>query len=190
MNQQNLLKVDWSKIPAPKADVSLDHLNNYQIPEIKLQSTKGEFVNVGKLSGLSVIYIYPMTGQPNVALPKDWDEIPGARGCTPQSCSFRDNFSELTKLNIKNIFGLSSQTTDYQKELATRLHLPYAILSDEKLAFANALKLPTFKIDNMDLIKRITLILDDNKIIKYFYPVFPPDENVNQVIAWLKNNKS
>ena len=100
MNQQNLIKVDWSKIPAPKADVSLDHLNNYQIPEIKLQSTKGEFVYVGKLSGLSVIYIYPMTGQPNVALPKDWDEIPGARGCTPQSCSFRDNFSELTKLNV------------------------------------------------------------------------------------------
>ena len=190
MNQQNLLKVDWSKIPAPKTDVSLDHLNNYQIPEIKLQSTKGEFVNVGKLSGLSIIYIYPMTGQPNVALPKDWDEIPGARGCTPQSCSFRDNFSELKKLNVKNIFGLSSQTTDYQKELATRLHLPYAILSDEKLAFANALKLPTFKVDNMSLIKRITLILDDNKITKYFYPVFPPDENVNQVIAWLKNNKS
>ena len=100
------------------------------------------------------------------------------------------NFSELTKLNVKNIFGLSSQTTDYQKELAKRLHLPYAILSDEKLTFANALKLPTFKVDNMNLIKRITLILEDNKIIKYFYPVFPPDENVNQVIAWLKNNKS
>lgn len=186
MNQQNLIKVDWSKIPAPKADVSLDYLNNYQIPEIKLQSTKGELINIGKLSGLSVIYIYPMTGQPNVVLPQGWDEIPGARGCTPQSCSFRDNFSELKNLNIKNIFGLSSQTTKYQKEMSERLHLPYSILSDEKLIFANALKLPTFKVDNMNLIKRITLILNNNKIIKYFYPVFPPDQNVNEVISWLK----
>ena len=111
MNQKNLIKVDWSKIPAPKADALLDHLNNFQIPEIKLQSTRGELINIGKLSGLSVIYIYPMTGQPNVALPKDWDEIPGARGCTPQSCSFRDNFSELTKLNVKFSINLIKNTT-------------------------------------------------------------------------------
>jgi peroxiredoxin len=189
MNQSNLLKPDWSKIPAPELDVSLEHLNNFIIPEIKLLSTSGDEIDLSKLNGLSIIYVYPMTGQPNIALPKGWDEIPGARGCTPQSCSFRDNFSELKKLNIKYIFGLSSQTTKYQKEMSERLHLPYPILSDEKLLFANALKLPTFKVDNMNLIKRITLITNNNKIIKYFYPVFPPDQNVNDVIFWLKESK-
>ena len=127
-----------------------------------------------------------MTGRPDIALPKGWDEIPGARGCTPQSCSFRDNFSELKRLNVKNIFGLSSQTTEYQKEMVERLNLPYPILSDEKLKFANSLKLPIFKVENMNLIERVTLILDNNKIIKCFYPVFPPDQNVNDVIFWLK----
>ncbi|WP_099340883.1 peroxiredoxin [Candidatus Fonsibacter ubiquis] len=189
MNQSNLHKPDWSKIPAPELDVSLEHLNNFIIPEIKLLSTSGDEIDLSKLNGLSIIYVYPMTGQPNIALPKGWDEIPGARGCTPQSCSFRDNFSELKKLNIENIFGLSSQTTKYQKEMSERLHLPYPILSDEKLLFANALKLPTFKVDNMNLIKRITLITNNNKIIKYFYPVFPPDQNVNDVIFWLKESK-
>ena len=189
MNQSNLLKPDWSNIPAPELDVSLEHLNNFTIPEIKLLSTSGHEIDLSKLNGLSIIYVYPMTGQPNIALPKGWDEIPGARGCTPQSCSFRDNFSELKKLNIENIFGLSSQTTKYQKEMSERLHLPYPILSDEKLLFANALKLPTFKVDNMNLIKRITLITNNNKIIKYFYPVFPPDQNVNDVIFWLKESK-
>ena len=115
---------------------------------------------------------------------------PVKKGPAPEEWvkELQTKLNELTKLNVKNIFGLSSQTTDYQKEMATRLHLPYSILSDEKLKFANALKLPTFKIDNMNLIKRITLILDNNRIIKYFYPVFPPDENVNLVIAWLKKN--
>ena len=186
MNQSNLLKPDWSKIPTPKKNVSLEHLNNFLIPEIKLLSTNKEEVNLSKLVGLSIIYIYPMTGRPDIALPKGWDEIPGARGCTPQSCSFRDNFSELKRLNVKNIFGLSSQTTEYQKEMVERLNLPYPILSDEKLKFANSLKLPIFKVENMNLIERVTLILDNNKIIKCFYPVFPPDQNVNDVIFWLK----
>ena len=190
MNQSNLLKPDWSKIPAPQLDTSLEHLDNFIIPEIKLSSTSGDEIDLSKLIGLTIIYVYPMTGQPNVALPEGWDEIPGARGCTPQSCSFRDNFSELKKLNIKNIFGLSSQTTKYQKEMSERLHLPYPILSDENLVFANALKLPTFKVDNMSLIKRITLIINNNKIIKYFYPVFPPDQNVNDVIFWLRKSKA
>lgn len=186
MNQSNLLKPDWSKIPTPKKNVSLEHLNNFLIPEIKLLSTNKEEVNLSKLVGFSIIYIYPMTGRPDIALPKGWDEIPGARGCTPQSCSFRDNFSELKRLNVKNIFGLSSQTTEYQKEMVERLNLPYPILSDEKLKFANSLKLPIFKVENMNLIERVTLILDNNKIIKCFYPVFPPDQNVNDVIFWLK----
>jgi peroxiredoxin len=120
-------------------------------------------------------------------MPDNWDNIPGARGCTPQICSFRDNFNQLKKLNVDNIFGLSTQNNEDQKELVKRLNLPYQILSDEKLEFANQLKLPTFEVEDMKLIKRITLILSNNKIIKYFYPVFPPDKNVNDVIKFLVN---
>ena len=186
MNQKNLTNVDWSKIPEPKGDENLNHLNNYIIEPIKLKSTNDKLVELSEFKGLTIIYIYPMTGQPDKPLPDNWDNIPGARGCTPQSCSFRDNFHELKKLNISNIFGLSSQTSEYQKEMTQRLKLPYEVLSDEKLEFTKQLNLPTFEVGEMKLIKRITLILDNNKIIKFFYPVFPPDKNVDEVIAYLK----
>jgi len=189
MNQKNLTNVDWSKIPEPKGDENLNHLNNYIIEPIKLKTTNDKLVELSEFKGLTIIYIYPMTGQPDKPLPDNWDNIPGARGCTPQSCSFRDNFHELKKLNISNIFGLSSQTSEYQKEMTQRLKLPYKVLSDEKLEFTKQLNLPTFEVGEMKLIKRITLILDNNKIIKYFYPVFPPDKNVDEVIAYLKKIK-
>ena len=182
MNQKNLSDVDWSKIPEPKLDFNLEHLNQLIIPDLKLNSTDDTTVSLSNLKGITVIYVYPMTGVPGKELPEGWDEIPGARGCTPQSCSFRDNFSKLKKLGVNNIFGLSTQSTEYQKELATRLHLPYPILSDEKLEFSKKLKLPMFKVLKMNLLKRITLILKDNKIIKYFYPIFPPTKNIEDVI--------
>lgn len=187
MNQKNLTNVDWSKIPAPKGEENLSHLNNYTIKQVKLKSTDDKLVELSEIKGLTIIYIYPMTGQPDKPLPDNWDNIPGARGCTPQSCSFRDNFSQLKKLNVDNIFGLSTQNNQYQKEMVKRLSLPYQVLSDEKLEFANQLKLPIFQVKDLKLLKRITLILSDNKILKYFYPVFPPDENVNEVIKFLAN---
>ena len=183
---KDFFNVDWTKIPEPKLDVNLNHLNNFKISDIELNSTDNKIVNISKLKEISVIYIYPMTGVPGKALPEGWDEIPGARGCTPQSCTFRDNFSKLKELGVKNIFGLSTQNTEYQKELADRLHLPYPILSDEKLEFAKKLKLPLFKVEGMDLIKRITLILKDNEIVKYFYPIFPPTKNVEDVIEFFQ----
>ena len=136
MNQNNLSAPDWSKIPAPKEDEDLSHLLKYKIKSVLLKSTNNQSVDLSKIKGLSIIYIYPMTGQPNKPLPENWDNIPGARGCTPQSCSFRDNFSILKNLNVNNIFGLSTQTTDYQKEMTERLHLPFPVLSDKKLEFA------------------------------------------------------
>jgi len=187
MNQKNLTNVDWSKIPAPKGEENLSHLNNYTIKQVKLKSTDDKLVELSEIKGLTIIYIYPMTGQPDKPLPDNWDNIPGARGCTPQSCSFRDNFSQLKKLNVDNIFGLSTQNNQYQKEMVKRLSLPYQVLSDEKLEFAKQLNLPVFEVENMKLIKRITLVLNNNKIIKYFYPVFPPDKNVNDVIKFLVN---
>jgi peroxiredoxin len=187
MNQNHLSSPDWSKIPVPNGDEDLSHLLEYKIKPIVLKSTNNQLVNLSEIKGLSVIYIYPMTGQPNKPLPNDWDNIPGARGCTPQSCSFRDNFSNLKKLNIDNFFGLSTQITEYQKEMVERLHLPFSVLLDEKLEFAKQLNLPVFEVENIKLIKRITLILNDNMIIKYFYPIFPPDKNVEEVIKFLTN---
>jgi peroxiredoxin len=173
-------------IPAPQDDGAARHLAGMRLPDLALPATEGSAVNLSKLKGRTVVYIYPRTGVPGQALPTGWDAIPGARGCTPQSCSFRDHFGELKRLGVAQLYGLSTQDTAYQQEAASRLHLPFAILSDEKLAFAHALKLPTFTVDGMTLIKRMALVIDDGVIIKAFYPVFPPDKSAEQVIAWLQ----
>ena len=176
-------------IPAPQDDGAARHLEGQKLPDLALAATDGSQVNLSKLQGRSVVYIYPRTGVPGVDLPPGWNDIPGARGCTPQSCSFRDHFGELKRLGVAQLYGLSTQDTAYQQEAETRLHLPFAILSDEKLALTKALRLPTFTVAGMTLLKRMALVIDDGIITKAFYPVFPPDQSAAEVIAWLQASK-
>jgi peroxiredoxin len=172
-------------LPVPQDDGAGRHLAGKSLPDLALQATDGPAVNLAKLAGRSVVYIYPRTGVPGVDAPPGWDDIPGARGCTPQSCSFRDHFAELKALGVAQVFGLSTQDTDYQREAAQRLHLPFPLLSDAALALTQALNLPTFSVAGMTLLKRMALVIDDGTIVKVFYPVFPPDRNAAEVIAWL-----
>ena len=158
-----------------------------RLPSLLLNATEGSQIDLSKLSGRTVIYIYPRTGVPGRPMPEGWNEIPGARGCTPQSCGFRDHFAALERLGVARVFGLSSQDSAYQREAVERLHLPFAVLSDERLELARAIKLPTFKVAGMTLLKRMALVIDDGIITKVFYPVFPPDKNAEEVIAWLRH---
>jgi peroxiredoxin len=174
-------------IPAPQDDGAARHLAGAKLPDVTLQATSGPAVNLSKLAGRTVVYIYPRTGVPGVDPPPGWDQIPGARGCTPQSCGFRDHFAELKALGVANVFGLSTQATGYQREAAQRLHLPFPILSDADLKFALGLHLPMFMTSGMTLLKRMALVVDDGVIVKAFYPVFPPDKNAEDVIAWLRS---
>ena len=173
-------------IPAPPDDGGARHLTGMRVPDLALAATDGRRVNLAKLAGRTIVYIYPRTGVPGVPLPEGWDLIPGARGCTPQSCGFRDHFAELKTLGVAHVFGLSTQDTGYQQEAANRLHLPFPLLSDAQFQFTRALDLPTFTAAGMQLIKRMVLVIDDGRITKLFYPVFPPDKSADDVIAWLK----
>ena len=181
------LQILPSNLPQPVDDGACAHLTGMPLPACLLNSTHGGLISPAQVKGWLVIYCYPMTGQPNVALPDGWDSIPGARGCTPQSCGFRDHHAELSALQA-TVFGLSAQSTTYQQEAAQRLHLPFPLLSDIDYAFTNALQLPTFVAANIRLNKRVTLIAKDGIIQHYFYPVFPPDKNVDEVLSWLKLN--
>ena len=176
-------------IPAPRDDGAASHLTGMRLPDLELPATSGAPVNLAKLKGRTVVYIYPRTGVPGVALPEGWDLIPGARGCTPQSCGFRDHFAELKAQGVAQVFGLSTQDTSYQQEAAMRLHLPFPVLSDETLAFTKALTLPTFTVTGMMLLKRMVLVIDDAVIAHVFYPVFPPDKSAEEVVAWLRASK-
>lgn len=173
-------------IPAPQDDGGARHLKGMRLPDLALAATDGAGVNLSKLKGRTVLYIYPRTGRPGVDLPAGWDAIPGARGCTPQSCSFRDHATDLTRLGVAHLYGLSTQDTAYQQEAATRLHLPFALLSDEHLQLTTALKLPTFVTSGMTLLKRMAMVIDDGVITYVFYPVFPPDKSAEEVVQWLK----
>ena len=176
---------DWSEIPAPTDDGAARHLPRSRVPSIPLAATDGGTVDLSALPGRAVVYAYPRTGPPGGANPEGWDMIPGARGCTPQSCAFRDHFAELKALGVPRLFGLSTQDTAYQREAAERLHLPFPLLSDRRLALAGAMRLPTFEAAGMVLLKRLTLVLRDGAVERVFYPVFPPDRSAADVIAWL-----
>ncbi|MBV8426660.1 MAG: peroxiredoxin [Hyphomicrobiales bacterium] len=173
-------------LPRPVDDGAAAHLVGMILPRISLPSTSGASVELSALRApRTVIYCYPMTGVPGKALPEGWDDIPGARGCTPQSCSFRDHHAELGELQT-DVFGLSTQSTAYQKEMSERLHLPFAVLSDAKFELCDALRLPTFVVDGTRLVKRLTLVIREGRIEHVFYPVFPPNESADEVLRWLR----
>jgi len=176
---------DWLQIPAPADDGAARHLPGMRMASLLLPSTDGDAVDLSALQGRAVVYAYPRTGRPGIDNPDGWDMIPGARGCTPQSCAFRDHFAELRALGVDNLFGLSTQEPDYQREAAERLHLPFPLLSDAALKLTQAMRLPTFETGGMTLLKRFTLVIDDGTVTHVFYPVFPPDRNAADVIEWL-----
>lgn len=172
-------------LPEPVDDGAADHLPGTTLPSIELASTGERTIDLSSLKGRVVLYCYPMTGRPDQnVIPEGWDAIPGARGCTPQSCAFRDHHQELQSLGAR-VFGLSTQTTEYQREAKERLHLPFELLSDARFSLAETLGLPAFRVDNRRYLKRTTLIINDGCIETVFYPVFPPDRNADEVIIWL-----
>jgi peroxiredoxin len=171
-------------LPRPVDDGACDHLEGMELPSLALPSTAGAPVDLSALPGRLVVYCFPRAGQPGVPSPAGWDKIPGARGCTPQSLAFRDHHHKIHALHAE-VFGISTQSPEVQAEIAARLQLPFALLSDEKLEFARALKLPTFEADGMTLIRRLTLIVTEGAIEKVFYAVFPPDRSADEVIVWL-----
>jgi peroxiredoxin len=187
MHDPTILPAD---LPRPIDDGGAAHLEGSMLPDVALAATDGSEVRLARLTGRSVVYAYPRTGQPGKALPEGWDAIPGARGCTPQSCAFRDHFAELRGLGVAHLFGLSTQDSAYQCEAAERLHLPFPLLSDDGLAFTKAAGLPTFETSGMVLLKRLTMVIDAGRVTKVFYPVFPPDRSADEVLDWLRRTRS
>jgi peroxiredoxin/DNA-binding transcriptional MerR regulator len=187
------LMTDYSNLPAglpvPEDDGAAAHLPGTKVPQLELQATGGATIRLDALgTGRTVIYVYPLTGRPGTDLPDGWDSIPGARGCTPEACGFRDHYQDLLAAGAVAVFGLSSQDTDYQREVVERLHLPFQMLSDPARNLAAALDLPTFETSGLTLYKRLTMIIRDGLIEHLFYPIFPPNEHADQVLAWLRDH--
>lgn len=173
-------------LPVPVDDGACNHLLGISLPAISLPATDQTSISLAELAGRSVVFIYPRTGQPGKpALVDDWDSIPGARGCTPQTCGYRDLAREFADLGYR-VFGMSTQDPAYQLEMANRLNLPFPVLSDADLKLTRALSLPTFFATEQELIKRMAWIIEDGKIVKIFYPVFPPDKNASEVLTWVR----
>jgi peroxiredoxin len=177
-------------LPAPENDGAADHLPGMRIPALALPSTKGGQVSLAELPGRTVLFGYPRTGRPDGELPPGWNAIPGARGCTPEVCGFRDRQEQFADLGVR-VLALSTQEGDYQREMAERLELPFEVLSDADLELVGALRLPTFEADlgggrPATLVKRLTLVIADGVIEHVFYPVFPPDAHAAEVLDWLR----
>jgi peroxiredoxin len=193
MQQRSDLYTVPDNLPAPTDDGACDHLGGMVLPSVPLSATDGTQVDLAALRGTTVVYVYPRTGRPDDPGSPEWDAIPGARGCTPQSCGFRDHDATLRSLGVSAIFGLSTQTTDYQREVVERLHLPFPLLSDSALVFTRTLRMPTFEFEpyrneSSTHLKRMALVIRDGRIEKVFYPVFPPDRNAHDVLEWLRAN--
>ncbi|MGW7821745.1 MerR family transcriptional regulator [Streptomyces puniciscabiei] len=176
-------------LPVPEDDGAADHLPGMKVPGLALLDTAGRTVHLDAFGPRrTVVYVYPLTGRPGTDLPEGWNSIPGARGCTPESCGFRDHFHDLLEAGAGRVYGLSSQDTDYQREVVERLGLPFDMLSDPGLGLADTLGLPTFEVQGMRLFRRLTLVLRAGVIEHVFYPVFPPNEHAQQVLTWLRGN--
>jgi peroxiredoxin len=185
------MATDYSELPAglpvPEDDGAADHLTGMALPEVRLPSTLGGTLDLAELSrDRLVAYVYPRTGTPGQPSPTGWDDIPGARGCTPQSCAYRDSLAEFTSLGAA-VVGLSTQSASEQREFVEREHIPFPLLSDSDLHLCDTLQLPTFEVEQMTLFKRLTIVAEGDKITKVFYPVFPPNRNATEVLAWLAN---
>ncbi len=185
------MSTDFSELPddlpVPEDDGAADRLPGSAVPDLRLLSTRGGAVDLADAArGLLVAYVYPRTGRPGEPSPAGWDDIPGARGCTPQSCAYRDSLAEFTALDA-TVVGISAQTPAEQREFAEREHIPFPLLSDGDLRLATELDLPTFEVEGMTLYKRLTFVAEEGKIIKVFYPVFPPDRNADEVLGWLSD---
>ena len=172
-------------LPIPVDDGACHGLAGRRLPGVSLLSTSGRQVSPGEHRGRLVLYVYPLTGRPGVPLPEGWDAIPGARGCTPESCAFRDHHAEIRGLGAE-VFGMSTQSTDYQREVHDRLHLTFDLLSDPNFSFADALGLPSFEVAGTRLLKRVTLVCNEGHIERVFYPIFPPDKHPSEVVAHLR----
>jgi peroxiredoxin len=185
---------DYSRLPVdlpvPEDDGAADHLAGIALPEVSLPSTLGGSINLAAAPAERlVVYVYPRTGTPGEPLPAGWDDIPGARGCTPQSCAYRDSLAEFSSLGA-TVIGISAQSPEEQGEFAEREHIPFALLSDSDLKLADELRLPTFEAAGMTLYRRLTLVVEKGTIAKVFYPVFPPDRNAAEVLAWLNRRRA
>jgi peroxiredoxin len=186
------VSTDYSELsgnlPVPEDDGAADHLLGSAVPDPRLPSTQGGVIDLADAARERlVVYVYPRTGKPGEPLPTGWDDIPGARGCTPQSCAYRDSLAEFEALGA-TVIGISAQSPAEQAEFAAREHIPFPLLSDSDLSLAGELRLPTFEVEGMNLYKRLTFVAEAGKVVKVFYPVFPPDRNAGEVLAWLRES--
>jgi peroxiredoxin len=176
-------------LPVPADDGAAGHLPGVALPSLVLPATTGDPVDLAAVAkdGVLVVYVYPKTGVPGQPVPDGWDGIPGARGCTPQNCAFRDRAGELAGLGA-TVFGLSAQSLDEQRDFAGREHVPYPLLNDSEFRLAEKLRLPTFDANGVRYYRRLTFVAETGRITKVFYPVFPPQDNAAEVIAWLRSD--